>query len=294
MVLNNYKGGQLANRIISFAHLIANSIEYNYPLINPEFDEYEPFFEATSKNSFNDYPISVKIYKNKLTNLIAKKFIRLWLDITWKITTITPFYNLYRIFKTHDKQEIEFDLNEPSFIKNAQTKNVVVQGWSFRDRKNFIKHQDLLRHFFTPVDSFRQQVITLINDIRKEADIVIGVHIRRGDYSTFKGGKYLYSDEVYADKMLQLHNQYTGQNKTIAFFICSNETINKTEFPATLNLITGKRHFIIDLYGLALCDGIIGPPSSFSSWASFYGKVPIRHIQSKTEEIKLGNYMELV
>lgn len=294
MVFNNYKGGQLANRIISFAHLMVNSIEYNYPLINAEFDEYGPYFESTSKNRFNNYPISVKIYENKLTSFIAKKLIRLWLDITWKITITTPFYKLYRIFKTHDSQEIEFDLNDPSFIKNAQTKNVVVQGWSFRDKKNFIKHQDLLRHFFTPVDSYQQQVFTLINDIKKEADVVIGVHIRRGDYSKFHGGKYFYSDEVYAEKMMQLVTQNKADGKTCVFVICSNEPVIKENYPEALLLITGARHFITDLYLLAACDGIIGPPSTFSGWASFYGKVPIQHIQSKEDVICLGEYLKVV
>ena len=35
-----------------------------------------------------------------------------------------------------------------------------------------------------------------------------------------------------------------------------------------------------DLYALAGCDLLIGPPSTFTQWASFYGKVPLYHAWS--------------
>jgi hypothetical protein len=294
MVLNNYKGGQLANRIVSFAHLIANSIEYKYTLVNPEFDEFEPYFIATASNNFNGYPISSKFTNSPLKTQLIRRSARLFTDITHSLFTRTPWYVLYRIFTTHDKKGLAYNLNNPAFVKDAQTNHVLVQGWGFRDAENFAKHADKLRLFFTPVQQYAQEVAKIITAAKAQADKVYGVHIRRGDYALHEGGKYFFTDEVYADKMMQLVAQYKAIGKTCAFIICSNEPVKKESYPKELLLITGARHFITDLYCLAACNGIIGPPSTFSGWASFYGKVPIHSIQSKGDIIYLENYLKVV
>jgi hypothetical protein len=48
--------------------------------------------------------------------------------------------------------------------------------------------------------------------------------------------------------------------------------------------LAGPGHFIEDLYALASCDYIIGPPSTFSQWASFYGNVPRYMVNYKAEQ----------
>jgi hypothetical protein len=70
--------------------------------------------------------------------------------------------------------------------------------------------------------------------------------------------------------MKEVEVYYAGMGKSCAFFICSNEAIDPDSFKDFLAL-SGQRHFIVDLYSLAACDVIIGPPSTFSQWAAFYG-----------------------
>ena len=294
MILNNYKGGQLANRIVSFAHLIANSIEHNFALVNPEFDEFEPYFTATNSNNFNGYPISINFNNSAIKTQLIRRGARLFTDITHSLFTRTPWYVLYRIFKTHDKKGLAYNLNDPQFVKDAQTNNVLLQGWGFRDAENFNKHAEKLRQFFTPLQQYSDEVKAIITAAKAQATVVYGVHIRRGDYARYEGGKYFFTDEVYTNKMMQLVAQNKAIGKTCAFVICSNEPVIKENYPEELLLITGARHFITDLYLLAACDGIIGPPSTFSGWASFYGKVPIQHIQSKEDVICLGDYLKVM
>jgi hypothetical protein len=145
MVINNYKGGQLANRIISFAHLAANSMAHNYALYNPEFDEYCPYFQATSTNNFLHYPISTTIFKTHFADRLFSKAFRFWADISSPFFTSTPFYKLYRIFKSHDKKYLAFDLNDPAFARDATSTRVITEGWGFRDNTNFLKYSDTIR-----------------------------------------------------------------------------------------------------------------------------------------------------
>ena len=293
MVINNYKGGQLANRVLSFGHLLASSIEHQYKLYNPEFDEYNQFFEGPSKNKFNNYPISITLFNNHFADRVFSRLFRLWADITHHLFSRTPFYLLVRIFKTHDKKGLIFDLNDPAFIIAAQTKTVITQGWLFRDYVNYNKYQDEIRQFFTPVEKYKLEVKKIMDELRMQADIVIGVHIRRGDYIRYAGGRYFYEDEIYADKMLQIQKIFAAKGKRCAFIICTNGAINTNNFPPELNICTGNRHFITDLYCLAACNVIIGPPSTFSIWASFYGKIPLTQINSKEEQMQLGEYVNL-
>ena len=293
MVINNYKGGRLANRILSFAHLLANSIEYKYKLYNPEFDEYCSYFEATSKNKFDQHLISTTLFKNHFLDRIFSRLFRLWADITYKLFTKTPFYVLYRIFRSHDRKNMVFDLNDPVFVQDAITKTVITEGWLFRDYNSFNKYENELRRYFAPVKKYREEVEKIISGIRATADVVIGVHIRRGDYEKFGNGQWFFNDAVYADKMMQVYKQKTAEGKTCAFLICSNDKIDPANFPAELKFYAGERHFITDLYCLAACDAIIGPPSTFSIWASFYGQIPLAQMNSKDEIIELGEYRNL-
>ena len=286
MVINNYKGGRLANRIISFVHLAANSMEHRYKLRNPEFDEFVPYFEATSKNDFNGHPISITLFNNHFLDRAFSRLFRLWADITHKLFRVTPFYRLYRIFKQYE----DFDLNDAAFVAHAKSGLVITEGWLFRDRKNVQKHQEEIRQFFTPVKQYRDEVAVVLGEARAVADVVIGVHIRRGDYSRYEGGIWYYEDEVYAEKMQQVQAQYAAEGKTCAFVIAAIENIDRNHFPASLQLFTAQRHFVTDMYCLAACDAIIGPPSTFSLWAAFYGKIPLAYIYKKDDFIQIGCY----
>ena len=290
MIINNYKGGQLANRIFIFAHLMANSLEYKYVLINPEFDEFEPYFESTQANYFNGYSISTRLHKLYMVHQLLRRGIRFFTDCTHLFFTNTPWYILYRIFKSHDAKGIEFNLNDTTFIQAVKNKNVILQGWAFRDHISFDKHADVIRSLFVPIKKYNQLVQQQMLEAKASANMVFGIHIRRGDYKQFEGGKYYFDDAVYIDKMWQLYNQQKAKGNTCCFLICTNEPIDINRFPGEFILFAQKRHFITDLYCLAACNGIIGPPSTFSAWASFYGKVPIHQFHAENELIILKSY----
>jgi len=291
MVIINYKGGQLGNRMLSFAHFIANSLEYNYSLYNPEFNEYVPYFEGTSRNNFGTKHITVTRFGNRKIDKAFSLLIRAWTDMTCRLTRRNRFYSLYRIFKTHDRQELVFDLNDADFVRDACKKNTIVQGWLFRDFRHIEKYRSEICACFTPVFKFRSEVDSVISSARAVGSLLIGVHIRRGDYARFANGQYFFTDEVYADKMTQLHARYSMQGKQCVFILCSNDEVDLKKFPSHLTIIFEKRHYITDMYVLAACDAILGPPSTFSIWASYYGHIPLMQIETKDYQPEIGPYV---
>ena len=75
----------------------------------------------------------------------------------------------------------------------------------------------------------------------------------------------------------------------MAFLLCSNEELNYADF-AGLQVHSATGHFVEDLYALAACDLVLGPPSSYSMWASFYGQVPLLHLEHADQPVSLPDF----
>ena len=111
---------------------------------------------------------------------------------------------------------------------------------------------------------------------------MIGVHIRRGDYARFKGGRFLFSHDTYREAMEQA--QAAHPDRDTAFLVCSDEPLPPGAF-AGMDLIEAPGHELEDLYALASCDRLIGPPSTYNRWASFWGEVPLFQIREPGERV---------
>ena len=170
----------------------------------------------------------------------------------------------------------------------ARERVVVLHGWCFRDRPGFLKHAALLRRLFALVPEHRRAVDALIATCRRTAEVLVGIHIRRGDYATFANGRYYYDNQQYAGFMRQLLPQW-GSSTRVGFLLCSDEPLDLSAF-AGLPVHRATGHFVEDLYALADCDYVLGPPSSFSLWASFYGQTPLCHVHTATQPIVLKDF----
>ena len=141
-----------------------------------------------------------------------------------------------------------------------------------------------LKHIFRPKDEIMEKAEGMIAELKKNNDIVVGVHIRRGDYATWNDGRFFYSLEEYHQFMLRVQELYKG--KRVGFFISSNENFSLELFQGCNCRRFGKEPSgaILDLYTLSICDCIIGPFSSYSRWASFIGEVPLCFLERKDQQ----------
>ena len=279
LIIQEKLGMQLANRLFLFSHFIANAIENEYVLINPTFDEYCQYFYATRNNDFGKYPIYTKFIINS-PFILFKILVRL----TEKIFSISKYHEFIQCPITR-----EFDLSNTDFLNKVKNKTILANGWLFRDDKNFRKHSDIIRGYFTPDQEILYKTDQLISDCRNKCDVLIGIHLRRGDFKLYEEGKYYFHDDVYVDKMEQIENHFNLMNKQVLFLMCSNESIQEYNFKK-YNIRLGINKFIEDLYSLAKCDYLIGPPSTYSMWASFYGKVPLLSINNQSQIVKLEDF----
>ena len=170
-----------------------------------------------------------------------------------------------------------------------------VKGWHTRRNTRFIAEAKTeIQRLYHPRKEITDKAESLISQLKQQSDMVIGVHIRRGDYATWNDGKFFYSLEEYHTFMLRLQEYY--KDKKIAFFISSNEDF-------TLDIFNGCQCYrfnqepsgaILDLYTLSICDRIIGPFSSYSRWASFIGEVPLCFLESKEQDFSEECFSKIV
>jgi hypothetical protein len=120
--------------------------------------------------------------------------------------------------------------------------------------------------------------------------LLLGVHIRRGDYRTWSGGQYFYDDEVYLQKLREAAALFP--NRSLQIVLSSNEPVNlglyRKAFPQT-RLAIGL--MAEDLLLLSKCDYLIGPPSTYSCWASYYGRVPLLFLRRPDQPVRKEDFL---
>ena len=152
----------------------------------------------------------------------------------------------------------------------------IVHGWTeLRDFEAMKKWGDNLRVYFNH---------GIHGVARKGSEVVVAIHKRRGDYRTWQGGKYFYGDGVWDRVMKEMEEEIKvkarGEGEDgvkVRFEIFSDEN--------------AERSAEEDQEMMSHCDYIIGPPSTFSTWASFMGKVPLLHLMSADQTVRLSEFV---
>lgn len=200
-------------------------------------------------------------------------------------------YNTY--FKLMYALENKYTLKFLSiFFRLIPQINVVIANAGFNKSKNHLKYAVELKKMFTPRIEIKSEVESVFMSVRAKSKIIIGVHIRYGDYKFWNEGKYYYSIAQYHKLMLNIKNLFRGYS--VAFFISSNEKIDLSVFTDCNCFIIPNSTSTKDLFGLGLSDYIIGPPSTFSGWASYYANTPLYFIENPDEEITISSFKNIL
>ena len=177
-----------------------------------------------------------------------------------------------------------------SFLENLFKKKSIVRvgGWGFFVPDLTKKHRDFFVKEYTLKEEFRadNELCIRAEQLKKDGRIVVGIHVRRGDYKTWRGGQFYFEDDVYIAAMNRML-AFLGDK---AFFIVfSNES--KLNLPSELKnrCVFSSEAWYIDQYVMSECDYLIGPPSTFTAWASYIGRAQYVHL-SKGHDFSLESF----
>jgi hypothetical protein len=165
-----------------------------------------------------------------------------------------------------------FDVSSPAFQNQLQRKRIMVPpGFRFY-HPDLCSYHEPIRAFFEPATKHRDSVSSLMVQARKDCDVLVGVRVRRDvEHHWWRQGAYYYDQTT--TSIWSKESPGSSRPNGSDSWVCGNELLDlesTTKRPLTHG--TGVR--VEDLYALAKCEFLLGPPSTFSSWASFYGDVP--------------------
>ena len=252
--------GGLCNRLFTFANLIAFGREHGIPVVNPGWDDRRALFPAFGDDPWCAWP--------------AGSGPR---GLGWMGPRVARVPDLVRRawpachVQIGERGVLDLaDEDDPRVIR-MKKHFTVCSGLYFLAGGAMQRQRQELREVFRPAPDVQARVDAAIRQARAAGDVLVGVHIRQGDYRTFIGGALFYASTVYALRMRELAERLAG--RTPCFLVCSDEPQPDALFGG-LPTVRGPGDAAGDLYALAACDYVFGPPSTFTQWASYYGGVP--------------------
>lgn len=245
--------GRMCNNILQYGHVYAWARAHGRRSISMRFSHKYQYFKICHLPWHNFFVYLVAKYAAK-----------------WKLIPTIDFS----------------DAREEIMQQNAnlllQSKNVLVTGWCVPFHDYFVKYKHEILNLF----AFEKHIVAKTEAFmgRKDNDeIRLGVHVRRGDYKTWHGGKYYFDDDVYVGYVKQF--QTIMPDKKLTVYVCSNDPkVDKSVYNTTLpnaKIIFPSGGQEDDLCLLSKCDYLIGAPSTFSLVAAMYKDTPLYWIENK-------------
>lgn len=245
--------GRMCNNLLQYGHLYAWGREHGKRTLSMRFAYKYPYFAITHTREHNFW------------RYLMAKF-----AANWKLMPVVSF----------DEQDADYSANELVMLESA---NVVAQGWYARYYDLFLKYFDEIKELFKFDERIRSRahMELMAGDI--PGSCRLGLHVRRGDYATWKNGKYLFSDEQYI-KIIKEFHRYIGKKVTV--YLCTNDaTLDAGKYQrafdaSEVRIIRERGNEAEDLAVLSECDMLIGPPSTYSLVASMYRDLPLYWVKN--------------
>ena len=261
--------GQLGNRLHTHANALAFAIEHNLNFLNLSFTESAKDFSRQNNTTQDRYLPQASILGRFLS---SSKIVSLLQRLSLSDRLLGKLGGRLKVIERKDDETIaEQDLfNE---LKSSNSVRIfLLRAWDVNCPQALEKHATQIRERLAPSSETKKVVLDLLGSI-PPGNLLVGLHIRRGDYANWLGGLHYHSWEQYGEWLNQTNDILLGQGHKPTYLICSDESPPSDIF-TPLPIIVGQRSPMTDLYALASCKLVLGPPSSFGSWASFYGEVP--------------------
>jgi len=279
------KAGQLGNRLFFFSYVLSLAMKLGGRVANPGFIDYAASFTATSGDALSRWPARPTMLRARWLGQMICAAQTGALRVAHRLRPSLPGV---KILGLHEAHTAEFRLDHAPFLDALRGARVVFIGGWLELRHVVFEQPEKIRAHFAPAERHRAAVAVLMVKARAGCEVLVGVHVRQGDYAEFLGGRFLFSTEVYARVMHAAAALFSGRR--VGFLVCSNLPQQISD-PALGRVHYGTGGVIEDLYALAACDYLIGPPSTFSLWASFYGQVPLWEMHDAVSAPKLDEFL---
>ncbi|QIF02946.1 hypothetical protein G5S37_15930 [Roseimicrobium sp. ORNL1] len=257
--------GRLGNRLLTFGNLVALAMSRGWQVHNLSFGEY-----ADSFHHFRGRSVASWTPSGNLGVLGAFTNTRIGFKVAARMLGSAKFNRILRfqgsIFEAPDEHELTVADLARQGLQDGHSW-LVWTAWNLKFDELREQWRGKLVDLFQPA----VHVVAAIDDRLRHVPrgkILVGIHVRRGDYAEYLGGRYYFDHAQYREMMLQVVKLLSPRQ--VHFIVASDERIPEQLVSGmSSTLLDGTE--IEDLYALARCRIVIGPPSTYSEWAAFYG-----------------------
>lgn len=288
-VILEHGGGELANQLWNYVSVYAYALERGAAIENPSFFEYESMFRMPRSRGFaGALAAGFRTYRGRRNRLAP----RLGRFIYKAYAKSVALANGDAVLSSENSENRTYVL-PPSAPADAALnllearETIYFKGWLFRNPAGLEKHRTQIIERFHPSERIESEVHDFIRSARAHYAHVFGVHLRQGDYATFKGGKYL----IDQTRVRQIMDEYVAERgisrEQACFVICSDGKIDQDIFNG-FNIRVSNMSAVHDLFLLSETDVVLGSDSSFGDFAAWYGNIP--HIVLQKESMDWEYY----
>lgn len=289
MIISISRSNLMANHLWNHAALLAVAADHGTRFLDPALDPW-----ATEFPRFRNDPTGGGCplrWPAGLTAEVHRAAVRLGPRLAprlrrWSATGRLPGWAAFvetgwRTTLTDPDGVVHVD--RPPFAELIATKRLLlVHGPLFRyaDGAAFAAHRQRVVDALRPAPAVTERARAATVRARRGRATLIGIHVRRGDYAGYLGGRYFYEWSTYERIMAEVVATWGGDD--VAFLVTSSEPA-PSGFARDLTWSPGPGDEVGDLAALSRCDLLIGPPSTYSHWASFVGGAPRWILRSPDE-----------
>lgn len=168
----------------------------------------------------------------------------------------------------------------------------VVEGWWLRHYDLFLKYRrEITQMFaFTPA---HPDALPRAGGAEDEAWLAL--HVRRGDYATWNGGRYCFSDSQYLQAVRRFAALLPRGRRLCVAVFTNDPSADRQALRQGIEALGARAHFpdgtaVEDLEAMSQADYIIGPPSTFSLVAAMYRDLPLYWIEDPGRDFTLEDF----
>lgn len=253
MILNFSKSGNMCNQLIQLMHVSALAIESQQKVYHLFAGDLSNVIDFSGGRKHDIFVVG-GLAKTKLWSKVRKKIELLYVN------------NDYESYVQKSIASAQYDaikMQEPGFH--------VTNSWYVREYNLLKKHRNKILDIIGTYPIVQQHTTLKLNQMREDNTLLIGVHMRRGDYRDWRGGEFFYTDQEWNSIFGNIVRIPEFKEKHIKFLVFSNEKVQIENYSRKFDITPMNGNVAEDLTALSKCDCIIGPPSTYSWVANFIG-----------------------
>ncbi len=295
-VLYTHGGGRFGNQLLRFFHWLAWVAEEpeKRRIVNMAFWPYAHLFHPWAESPGCVYPHASARwdYLAHVRRVVPTRFRN---GFDWRIprwtAALARLLNAHfcttRTLNDHERLDLESLGAAPSSVEGTM---YVCSGWQYTCWQLVESSAATLRGLFIPVEPYASRARSFVSSARGQADVLVGLLIRRTDYREWNQGRYFFPMPSYAAWLGQIPELFPGKN--VSVIIACDEWLSLHGLgDGHIHLATGSvnrgGHWFESFLELAACDWIVAPPSTFAACAAFIGDAQLLPLRDRNQQLDL-------